>query len=183
MRYGAVAVAAASALVLAACGSSGGKVSSSSPTSTTSPSMSSGEGKPIVMTADSKLGRLLVDSKGMTLYTLMNDGKPVACTGACLTIWPPLVLQAGETSAVASGVASLGTTNTGAGKQVSYKGAPLHTFSADQAPGDTNGEGITSFGGTWHVVQLMATTATTSPAAGAVPATTPTTTSSGGYGY
>jgi predicted lipoprotein with Yx(FWY)xxD motif len=185
MRYG-VALAAAAALLLAACGSSGGKASSS-PTSapgassTTAPSSATAEGKPIVMTADSKLGRLLVDSKGMTLYTLMNDGKPVACTGACLTIWPPLVLPAGVTSAVGSGVASLGTANTGDGKQVSYKGAPLHTFTADQGPGDTNGEGITSFGGTWHVVKLMATTDTTSPAAG-VPATTPATTA-GGYGY
>jgi predicted lipoprotein with Yx(FWY)xxD motif len=119
----------------------------------------------------------------MTLYTLTNDGKPVACTGACLTIWPPLVLPAGETTAVASGVANLGTANTSAGKQVSYKGAPLHTFSADQAPGDTNGEGIVSFGGTWHVVKLMTSTGTTNPAPAAVPATTPTTMSTGGYGY
>jgi predicted lipoprotein with Yx(FWY)xxD motif len=111
----------------------------------------------------------------------MNDGKPVACTGDCLTIWPPLVLPAGETSAVGSGVANLGTAMTSAGTQVSYKGAPLHTFTADKAAGDTNGEGITSFGGTWHVVKLTATTDTTSPAAG-VPATVPPTSSSG-YGY
>jgi predicted lipoprotein with Yx(FWY)xxD motif len=117
----------------------------------------------------------------MTLYTLSKDGMPVACTGPCLAIWPPLLLPAGQTSAVGSGVANLGTAATGAGKQVAYKGAPLHTFSADTAPGDTKGEGIESFGGTWHVVKLTASPATTSPAGGA-PATTPTTTA-GGYGY
>jgi predicted lipoprotein with Yx(FWY)xxD motif len=119
----------------------------------------------------------------MTLYTLTKDGMPVACTGACLSIWPPLLLPAGQTSAVGTGVANLGTATTGAGKQVSYKGAPLHTFSGDSAPGNTNGEGINSFGGIWHVVKLSGSTVTTMPASG-VPATTPTTKASGGgYGY
>jgi predicted lipoprotein with Yx(FWY)xxD motif len=114
----------------------------------------------------------------MTLYTLTNNGMPVACTGQCLTFWPPLLLPAADKTAVGSGVANLGTATTSAGRQVSYKGAPLHRFSMDKAPGDTNGEGIASFGGTWHVVKLGASTSTTSPAAG-VPASTPTTMSSG----
>jgi predicted lipoprotein with Yx(FWY)xxD motif len=186
MRYGGgVALAASAALLLAACGSSSGKVSSSSPTSASTSPSSPATGaatKPIAMTASTKLGQLLVDSKGMTLYTLTNNGMPVACTGQCLTFWPPLLLPAGQTSAVASGVANLGTATTSGGKQVSYKGDPLYRFSMDKAPGDTNGEGIVAFGGTWHVVKLMASPSTTSPAAG-VPATTPPTTASSGYGY
>jgi predicted lipoprotein with Yx(FWY)xxD motif len=184
--FGIVALAASAALLLAACGSSGGKVSSSSPTSapaasTSQPSGATGQtAKPIAMTADSKLGRLLVDSNGMTVYTLMNNGKTVPCTGQCLTFWPPLLVPAGQTTAAGTGVADLGTATTSAGKQVSYRGAPLYRYSMDNAPGDTNGDGINAFGGTWHVVKLGASTTTTSPAAG-VPATAPTTTS--GYGY
>jgi len=188
VRSGGVALAASAVLLLAACGSSG-TVSSSSPTSapaasTTAPSTgASAAAKPIAMTASSKLGELLVDSKGMTLYTLSNNGMSVPCTGQCLGFWPPLLLPTGETSPVAQGVANLAAAKTAAGEQVAYLGAPLYTFSMDKAPGDTNGEGITSFGGTWHVVKIGASTGTTSPAAGVPATSTPTTASGGGYGY
>jgi predicted lipoprotein with Yx(FWY)xxD motif len=186
MRYGALALAASAALLLAACGSSSGKAASS-PTSapaasTTAPSSATGQtAKPLAMTANSKLGRLVVDSNGMTVYTLMNNDKPVACTGQCLTFWPPLLVPTGETNATGTGVADLSTAMTSAGRQVAYKGAPLYRYSMDKAPGDTNGDGINAFGGVWHVVKIGGSTTTTSPAGG-VPATTPTT-SSGGYGY
>jgi predicted lipoprotein with Yx(FWY)xxD motif len=136
------------------------------------------------MTASSKLGNILVDSKGMTLYTLTKNGTPVACTGMCLTFWPPLLLPHGVTTAVAgSGVGSLGMSAMSGGEQVSYHAAPLYRFSMDKAAGDTNGEGITSFGGTWHVVKIGASSTTTSPAGGAPASTTPTTSSGSGNGY
>jgi predicted lipoprotein with Yx(FWY)xxD motif len=135
------------------------------------------------MTASSKLGDILVDSKGMTLYTLTKNGTPVACTGQCLTFWPPLLLPAGVTTAVAgSGVGTLGMASMSGGEQVSYHGAPLYRFSMDKAAGETNGEGISSFGGTWHAVKIGASPSaspTTSPAGGAPAATTTT----AGYGY
>lgn len=178
----ALVVAASAALLLAACGSSTAKTSSSGAASpsTSAPTPSSEAVKPIAMTASSTLGNVLVDSKGMTLYTLTKDGKAVPCTGQCLTFWPPLLLPTGDSKPVAPGISNLAIAMTSAGKEVSYKGLPLHTFVMDKAPGQTNGEGINTFGGTWHVVKL---TSTTSPA-GAVPATTtPTTSSGGGYGY
>jgi predicted lipoprotein with Yx(FWY)xxD motif len=186
-RVGVAALAASAVLLLAACGSSSGKASSSRTsapgTATTTPSSATTQsGKPIAMTADSKLGRVLVDANGMTVYTLMNNGKPVPCTGQCLTFWPPLLVPAGDTNTASSGVADLGTATTNAGKQVSYKGAPLYRYSMDKAPGDTNGDGINAFGGIWHVVKIGGSTTTSSPGAG-VPATTPTTMSAGGYGY
>jgi len=120
----------------------------------------------------------------MTVYTLMKNGKPVPCTGQCLTVWPPLLLPAGVTTAVAgSGVGTLGMAAMSGGEQVSYHGAPLYRFSMDKAPGDTNGDGINAFGGTWHVVKIgaspSASPSTTSPAGGAPAATTTT----AGYGY
>ena len=129
------------------------------------------------------LGTILVDSKGMTVYTLTNNGQAVACTGQCLTFWPPLLVASGGTTAVsAAGVKDLGTAMESSGTQVTYNGDPLYRFSMDKAPGDTNGEGVSAFGGVWHVVKVSGTTATTSPAA-AVPATVTPTTAGSGYGY
>jgi predicted lipoprotein with Yx(FWY)xxD motif len=182
---GVVALVASGALVLAACGSSSGKAASQPPASpTTAPASSTGSGaKPVAMTASSKLGEILVDSKDRTLYTLTKNGTPVACTGQCLTFWPPLLLPAGVTTAVAgSGVGTLGMAAMSGGEQVSYHGAPLYRFSMDKAAGETNGEGINAFGGTWHVVKIGTSPTTTSPGAGGAPGAS-TTTSTSGYGY
>jgi len=43
------------------------------------------------------------------------------------------------------------------GTQVTVNGAPVYTFSGDASAGSTNGEGINSFGGTWHVVKVGGT--------------------------
>ncbi|HTK17683.1 MAG TPA: hypothetical protein VL769_14915 [Acidimicrobiia bacterium] len=123
------------------------------------------------------MGALLVDAKAMTLYTLTNAGKPVACTGKCATFWPPLLLPPGATAATGgAGVSGLGTVVMNGGMQVTEHGDPLYRFSQDKAAGDTNGEGINSFGGTWHVAK-------TSAAADANPPTTPATTAPAGGGY
>jgi predicted lipoprotein with Yx(FWY)xxD motif len=176
-RFGAgapLALGVSAAIVLAACGSSTAKVSPAAPppaaTSTTSPGASSA---PVVLTAkSSKLGSILVDAKGMTLYTLTNAGKPVACTDQCATFWPPLVLPPGAVTAMGgSGVTGLGTTSVMTVVQVTEHGLPLYRFSKDTAPGDTNGEGISSFGGTWHVATMATKTAANPPAA--VPPATP----------
>jgi predicted lipoprotein with Yx(FWY)xxD motif len=35
--------------------------------------------------------------------------------------------------------------------QLTYNGMPLYRFARDTAPGQTTGQGITAFGGTWTV--------------------------------
>jgi predicted lipoprotein with Yx(FWY)xxD motif len=132
--------------------------------------------------ANAKLGTLLVDTAGKTLYTLTDAaGSPVACTGQCLSFWPPLLLAASATTASGStGVSGLGTVATAGGLQVTEGGAPLYRFAADAAAGDANGEGIKSFGGTWHAAKASATSGTT--ATTAAPGTPPTT-AGGGYHY
>jgi predicted lipoprotein with Yx(FWY)xxD motif len=145
--------------------------------------------KPVVMTASTKLGSRLVDGDGMTLYTLSNAGKPVPCTGQCATFWPPLLLPAGTMTAMgAAGVTGLGTATANGGAQVTVNGAPVYRFSIDKKPGDTNGEGISSFGGTWHTVAATGTTVATTPVTAAPaatnpPATAPATTTTYNYGY
>jgi len=36
--------------------------------------------------------------------------------------------------------------------QVTYNGHPVYLFSGDQQSGDTNGEGVSAFGGSWYVL-------------------------------
>jgi predicted lipoprotein with Yx(FWY)xxD motif len=156
-------------LLFAACGSSGSKAAT---TNTNAPSSA---GTVVMMTNSSKSGALLADAKGMTLYTLTNAGKPVACTGQCATVWPPLLLSSGTTSAKgAAGVSGLGVVSMNGGMQVTEHGDPVYRYSRDAAPGDTHGEGIHALGGVWHVSTTTATatagtpttTGTTAPAAG-----------------
>lgn len=45
-----------------------------------------------LMVADSKLGKIVVDGKGMSVYYFTKDTKDSgtsACTGGCLAAWPP----------------------------------------------------------------------------------------------
>ncbi len=185
MRAAQLAIGLSALLALAACGSSTARVTPSAQPSVTTSTSGAAE----VMTATtSKFGAVLVDAKGMTLYTLTHGGAPVACTGQCATFWPPLLLPSGAMTALgASGVTGLGTASAAGGLQVTENGAPLYRFSIDKAPGDAKGEGISSFGGIWHVAKATGTSASatmppvvTSPSVTAPPATTAPT---GGYGY
>lgn len=166
----AIALGVVAAIGLAACG--GSSSSKSSKKATKAPASAA-----VVKAANSAKGSILVDSQGKTVYTLTNAGQPVPCTGACLGVWPPLMLPAGTTNATGGpGVTGLATVAANGGQQVTVNGSPLYYFSGDQGAGSTNGDGINSFGGTWNVVQA-------SGGGGSSPSTTPATTSGGGSGY
>ncbi len=151
-------------MLLAACGSSGSSAkSASTPTTAKAASSTTAAGSTstaIVKTASNpQLGTILVDADGKTLYTLSNQGVAVACTGGCLTAWPPLLLPAGTTTATgAAGVTDLATTPEGTSTQVTQAGLPLYRFAGDAAAGDTKGDGVPAMGGTWHVVKISGTT-------------------------
>jgi predicted lipoprotein with Yx(FWY)xxD motif len=164
-------------LVLAACGSS--SYGSSSP-GTAAPDPATTGAAVVSVASTAKLGSVLTDSGGRTLYTLTNNGAPVPCTGQCATIWPPLTVPAGTTSVTAApGVTGIGTTTGRAAPQVTEMNRPLYRFSGDTNQGDTNGDGVVSFGGTWQAVRSSADPISIAPA----PAPAPTSGSSGGFGY
>ncbi len=99
----------------------------------------------IVTTKHTPLGVILVTSTGHTLYVDKSDkpGHP-ACTGGCLTAWPPLKAS-GKLKAAGSAVAAdLGMVKGAGGEQVTYKGHPLYTFASDSS-GATSGEGVAGF--------------------------------------
>jgi predicted lipoprotein with Yx(FWY)xxD motif len=87
---------------------------------------------------------LVAGSNNMTLYTfdsdVANNGKS-ACTGGCATTWPPLTVPSGTTPTAGAGASgALKTITRDDGSiQVTYNGMPLHFYSGDTAPGDTNG--------------------------------------------
>jgi predicted lipoprotein with Yx(FWY)xxD motif len=116
--------------------------------------------------------KILVNSKGRTLYTLSSEkkGKFTCTSDTCLQIWPPLTIAASKKPA---GSVTLGTVKRPDGKtQITYKGFPLYTFAGDQKKGDVSGEGINSFGGIWHagVVKAKKASASGTPPAPAPPA-------------
>ncbi|MEU5096289.1 SCO0930 family lipoprotein [Streptomyces sp. NPDC020996] len=102
---------------------------------------------------DPKLGEIVVDKNGHTVYRFMKDEawpKPVsACTGSCLEKWPAVgPVAANDTKGVQKkGLMSF--TRPDGVKQQTINCWPVYTFSGDKNPGDTNGQGI---GGTWYAV-------------------------------
>jgi len=108
----------------------------------------------VVSTASSSLGRILVNSRGHTLYMFEKDKNGKShCAGSCASFWPPLI-AVGKVRAVAGAKASLlGTTRRADGRmQVTYKRHPLYMFAKDTKRGQTNGEGLSAFGATWNAV-------------------------------
>jgi predicted lipoprotein with Yx(FWY)xxD motif len=102
----------------------------------------------------SKLGMILVDAEGMTVYDFHQDkGTTSSCYGPCAEAWPP-VLSEGEPQAGNGASASkLGTTERKDGTmQVTYAGHPLYTFVEDKKPGEANGNDTSAFGAQWYAL-------------------------------
>ena len=125
----------------------------------------------IVSTASTSLGRILVDSRGRTLYLFGKDSRgKSACTGKCATFWPPL-LAGGKPQAAAGARASLlGTIKRADGRlQVTYNHHPLYTFVKDKSKGQTKGEGVSAFGSKWYAVSPAGAKVTPKPAGNGIP--------------
>jgi predicted lipoprotein with Yx(FWY)xxD motif len=101
-----------------------------------------------------RLGRILVDSKGITLYDFPPDkGKTSVCYGACAALWPPLFTHGKPIAGPGVRASLLGTTKRKDGKlEVTYNGHPLYYWVGDHKPGQTTGQGINQFGGPWWVL-------------------------------
>jgi predicted lipoprotein with Yx(FWY)xxD motif len=103
-----------------------------------------------------KLGTVLVNSKGRTLYMFVRDKrKKVTCVGSCAAAWPPVKLPKGS-KAVAVGkvkAALLGSDRDPAGgRVVTYNKWPLYTYIGDTAPGQAKGQALNLNGGLWYVL-------------------------------
>jgi len=167
---------AAAAVTLTACGGGSSSSTAADGGGTTTAPASSGTG---LHTATTSLGKVLVDSKGMTLYVLSADGmNHSTCNSQCLQFWP----------AVAPGgsgrlKATVGHTSTPDGTAIAtVAGHPVYTFALDHAPGDVHGEGVNEFGGTWYAVSPTGQPVTKAGSAPSAPSSM-SSSSGGRYNY
>jgi len=142
------ALVAALTVAAAACGGDdepSGTVATEAPTTTATQEA----GATTVAVANSRLGDILVDAEGRTLYVFTKDkGDQSACSGQCATNWPALTGSATAGTGVQAGLLSTSTQANG-DTQVTYDGHPLYYFAGDAKPGDTNGQGV---GDAWFVL-------------------------------
>ncbi len=105
----------------------------------------------VKVASDPKLGKILVDDKGMTLYAFTKDGpNQSTCNTACLKKWPALVTQGRPAAGDGVDASLLGTAPFGDGKLiVTYNKMPLYYWYQDAKTGDTLGQDV---GNVWYVV-------------------------------
>jgi predicted lipoprotein with Yx(FWY)xxD motif len=152
------ALALIALLAIAGCGSSSNSSSSSSsssggettskPTASTTPAT----GAPITVGTAKGVGKVLVDSNGMTLYYFQKDQNGEStCYGACEQGWPPLTTEGAPQAGEGAMASKLGTTKRKDGTvQVTYNNWPLYTFVEDKKPGEDNGTDSKAFGASWY---------------------------------
>ena len=148
-----VAALAALALVAAACAGNG--ASSSGAYGVGAPPSSSPPAAAVVEAHGSRLGQLLVDGQGRTLYLFEADQPGMSsCNGACASAWPPYLSDATPHAGTGVTGSLLGTSARGddGGTQVTYDGHPLYYYAGDSEPGDTAGQGLDQFGAKWYVL-------------------------------
>ena len=144
------AVIPLTALAVASCG--GG---ASNDASGSSAPPTAANGLPATLGVENgSLGKILDDTHGRTLYLFKKDsGTKSACSGGCAVVWPPLRASGKPVVGTGLSASKVGATTRSDGKpQVTYNGHPLYTFTGDQNPGDTNGQGLTNFGGGWFAL-------------------------------
>ncbi|MDQ1710003.1 MAG: hypothetical protein QOG49_1388 [Frankiaceae bacterium] len=171
-RVGVTAITVVSLLALGACGGKAKKTATpaasttaaaAAPTATSAPAAASssspadsaaagGPAAKLAVAKSAKLGDVVVDAQGFTLYRFDKDttSPPKSnCTGGCIGTWPPAA-STGKPAATGVDAALVGTMKRDDGtEQITLGGSPLYRFAADAKAGDTNGQGV---GGLWWAV-------------------------------
>ncbi len=103
-----------------------------------------------------KLGVVLVDGHGRTLYMFVPDKRTkVTCVHACAVVWPPMKIAKGQKASVAGQAkASLigSDPNPSGGRVVTYNRWPLYTYITDTTAGTAKGQALNLNGGLWYVL-------------------------------
>ncbi len=110
---------------------------------------------PSVELRATKLGKIVIDARGRTLYLFEKDrhGRS-ACYGACATGWPPALVRGTPVAGKGVSASKLGTTRRRNGsRQLTLAGHPLYRFIADKKPGDTKGQDLKAFGAEWYALR------------------------------
>jgi predicted lipoprotein with Yx(FWY)xxD motif len=143
--------AVVTALIISGCGGA----SSSSYSAPKSPgTTAAGGGAPLEVTTDPKLGKIIVDAKGRTLYDFVIDkGTTSVCYGACASLWPPYTTNGKPVAGTGVSAALIGTTKRKDGSsEVTYAGHPLYYYAPDQKRGQITGQALNQFGAPWYAL-------------------------------
>ena len=108
--------------------------------------------KPSIGVRPTKLGRIVVDAGGRSLYLFLSDtkGKSV-CYDPCARVWPPALIEGEPTPGpgiIARKLSTVARRGTRL-RQLVYNNHPLYRVDADRKPGDTEGQGVFN---TWFAV-------------------------------
>jgi predicted lipoprotein with Yx(FWY)xxD motif len=127
-----------------------------------------------------KIEPVAVDSKGKPVYELLPETPThLLCKSAtCLQFWPMVTVTSRSDLSAQTGIKGrLGTLKRGTKLQVTLNHHPLYTFALDKKAGTAKGEGLKTFGGTWHVFPegkaKSSATTTTTTTTGTTPTTPP----------
>lgn len=97
---------------------------------------------------------IVVNSHGFAVYWLSGDSArhPECTSSQCHQFWPALKVGSAKGLSKAPGIrGKLGTWHHNGFTQLTLGGHPLYMFSGDKSKHSAGGNGIQSFGGTWHV--------------------------------
>jgi len=143
------AITMAAVAVLSACGSSDNATTAGSSTSASGDSEAETIG-----TAHGEYGTYLTADDGRAVYLWMADKSGASsCSGACASVWPPVLTDGTPKASQSADAADLGTLTRSDGKtQVTYQGHPLYYFASDTKAGQTAGQGSDGFGAKWWLL-------------------------------
>ena len=147
--------AVVTALIISGCGGASGssysapKVPSKSPGTT-----GAAGGAPLDVATDPKLGKIIVDAKGRTLYDFVIDkGTMSVCYGACASLWPPYTTNGKPVAGPGVSATLIGTAKRKDGSsEVTYAGHPLYYYAPDQKRGQITGQALNQFGAPWYAL-------------------------------
>jgi predicted lipoprotein with Yx(FWY)xxD motif len=135
------------AMLAAACGGSNSPSAAASPSPASAPAT-------VAVATNSKLGPILVDGAGRTLYLFAADtGSTSTCYQSCAQYWPPLLTNGAPQAGTGAAASLLATTKrTDGTTEVTYGGHPLYYVVTDHNPGDATGQAVNNFGALWFAV-------------------------------
>jgi predicted lipoprotein with Yx(FWY)xxD motif len=103
-----------------------------------------------------KLGKILVNTAGTTLYEFTSDHPNTdTCVkiAGCTSVWIPQTLSGRLKAGPGVRRSSLSTLKSGREKgQLTYARHPLYIYSGDTGPGQTAYVGAKQFGGHWYAI-------------------------------
>lgn len=148
------ALAAAGALAIAAVAIAA-LLSTTGAATARTPRASIASARTVISARSTSLGKILVDSKGDTIYAFSRDSKnkdACASISGCLAIWPITAVHGKLTAGSGVKQSLLGTITVKGQKQATYDGHPLYGYVDAEGPGDIDYVGVSQSGGTWPAV-------------------------------